>query len=78
MKKLNIKSMTGGSTKHQLYYNHLISQQCTYDIHLNVIVDAIKNYLYKLRKPVLNTFPQMTLEQHVHSKQKNRTTLAVV
>lgn len=48
------------------------------DIHLNVIVDAIKYYLYTLRKTVLNTFPQMTFEQYVHSKQKNRTTLAVV
>lgn len=40
------------------------------DIHFNVLVDAIKYYLYTLRKQVLNTFPQMTFEQHVHSKQK--------
>lgn len=42
------------------------------DVHLNVIVDAIKYYLYTLRKPVFNTFPQMTFEQHFHSKQKKQ------
>lgn len=43
------------------------------DIHLNVRVDAIKYYLYTLRKPVLNTFPQMTFEQYVHqNKQKKQ------
>lgn len=52
--------MTDGSMKHQLYYNHLISQQCTIDIHLNTIVDAIKYYIYTQRKPVPNTVPQMT------------------
>lgn len=43
------------------------------DIHLNVRVDAIKYYLYTLRKPVLNTFPQMTFEQYVHSIQTKKT-----
>lgn len=47
--------MTDGSMKDQLYYNPLISQQCTIDLHLDIVVDAIKYYIYTQRKPVPNT-----------------------